>query len=136
MALSAGPSPMLTPINQPHVLAELNHAFERYEDALIHNKVDVLDELFWNSPHTLRYGAKEILTGYAEIQAFRKGRPSAGMNRTIVERHVMSIGDDCGVTNITFRREGEPRMGRQSQTWVRFVDGWRVVSAHVSWMDL
>ena len=136
MTQSNGPTPTLPRVNRPCVLAELNEAFERYEDALIHNKVDVLDELFWNSPHTLRYGAKEILTGYAEIQTFRKGRPSAGMNRTIVDRHVMSIGDDCGVTNISFRREGEPRVGRQSQTWVRFAEGWRVVSAHVSWMDL
>ena len=136
MTLSAGPSPMPACVNRPHVLAELNHMFERYEVALIHNNVDVLDELLWNSPHTLRYGAKEILTGYAEIQAFRKARPSAGINRTIVERHVMSFGDDCGVTNLSFRREGEPRMGRQSQTWARFAEGWRVVSAHVSWMDL
>ena len=36
---------------------ELQQAFDLYEDALIHNKVDMLDALFWNSPHTLRYGA-------------------------------------------------------------------------------
>ena len=62
---------MNTPINLPEVLAEVTAAFARYEDALVHNKVEVLDELFWNSPHTLRYGATENLYGYEEIQAFR-----------------------------------------------------------------
>ena len=38
-------------INLPAPLAELNHAFDVYEDALIHNKVDILDALFWNSVH-------------------------------------------------------------------------------------
>ncbi len=31
-----------------------------------------------------------------------------------------------------FRREGNERIGRQSQTWVRFAEGWRVAAAHVS----
>ncbi|MDB5945383.1 MAG: hypothetical protein JWQ33_409, partial [Ramlibacter sp.] len=44
-------------INLPDVLAEVTAAFDRYEKALTGNDVAVLDELFWNSPHTLRYGA-------------------------------------------------------------------------------
>jgi Protein of unknown function (DUF3225) len=130
--------------NQPEVLAELNRAFDLYEDALIHNKVDVLDALFWDSPHTLRYGAKENLNGYDEIKAFRAARPNAGLSRDILDRHIVTFSDNMGVTNITFRRSGEPRVGRQSQTWVKlegslvggFAGGWRVVSAHVSWMDI
>ena len=121
-------------------LTHLQRAFDLYEDALIHNKVDVLDALFWDSPHTLRFGVKENLNGYDEIKAFRAGRPSAGLNRDILHCHVVTFGDSLGVANITFRRAGEPRVGRQSQTWVRFdadfADGWRVVSAHVSWMDV
>ena len=46
-------------INLPHVLAEVQEAFDRYEQALVSNDVTVLDELFWNSPHTLRYGVTE-----------------------------------------------------------------------------
>jgi len=34
--------------------------------------------------------------------------------------------------NVEFQRVGNPRSGRQSQTWLRTPDGWRVVSAHVS----
>ena len=125
--------------NRPQALAELHNAFDLYEDALIHNKVDVLDALFWDSPHTLRYGARENLNGYDEIKAFRAGRTSAGLNRAILDRHIVSFGDNMGVANITFRRASEVRIGRQSQTWVKlgndFASGWRVVSAHVSWMD-
>ena len=36
-------------INLTDVVAEVRAAFDRYEDALVHNKVEVLDELFWNS---------------------------------------------------------------------------------------
>lgn len=127
-------------VNSPDVLAGLQRAFNLYEDALVHNKVDVLDALFWDSVHTLRYGAKENLNGYSEIKAFRASRPSVGLSRDILDCHIVTFGSSAGVANITFRRAGEPRVGRQSQTWVKFdmdfADGWRVVSAHVSWMDL
>ena len=67
-------------INLPHVLAEMEVAFARYEDALVNNKVDVLDELFWNSPHTLRYGIAENLYGFEAIKAFPASRPSQGLH--------------------------------------------------------
>lgn len=126
--------------NSAQALAELQQAFDLYEDALVHNKVDVLDALFWDSPHTLRYGAKENLNGYDEIKAFRAARPSVGLSRNILERHIVTFGSHMGVANVTFARSNEPRVGRQSQTWVKFdldfADGWRVVSAHVSWLDV
>jgi len=55
--------------------------------------------------------------------------------RTVVSRSITTFGADFAVANITFTREGEPRVGRQSQSWVRFPTGWQVVAAHVSWMD-
>ena len=61
-------------INTPEVLAEVTAAFNRYEEALNSNDVTVLDELFWKSPHTLRYGVGEQLYGYDQIAAFRAGR--------------------------------------------------------------
>jgi hypothetical protein len=33
-----------------------------------------------------------------------------------------------------FRREGGNKIGRQSQTWQRLPQGWRIVAAHVSLM--
>lgn len=122
-------------INQADALAELEAAFAEYERAFIANDVATLDRLFWDSPHTLRYGAGENLYGYDEIRAFRSGRPSNNLARTIVRKSVVSVGRDFGVTNIEFTRTTTDRIGRQSQTWVRFADGWKVISAHVSLMD-
>ena len=121
-------------INLPDVVAEVCAAFDRYEDALIHNKVEVLDELFWNSPHTLRYGATENLYGYPEIQAFRAGRPSTGLARTLGRTVITTYGRDVATANTEFHRAGSDRVGRQSQTWLRTPEGWRVVAAHVSLM--
>ena len=121
-------------INQADVLAEVSAVFARYEDALVHNKVDVLDELFWDSPHTLRYGAGENLYGIDAIRAFRNARPAVGLARTIVRTAITTYGRDFATTNIEFVREGSTRVGRQSQTWLRLPEGWRVVAAHVSLM--
>ncbi len=119
-------------INLPHVLAEMETAFARYEDALVNNKVDVLDELFWNSPHTLRYGATENLYGFEAIQAFRASRPSQGLQRTCMNTVITTYGEDFATANTEFQRDGVARTGRQSQTWLRTPEGWRVVAAHVS----
>jgi hypothetical protein len=119
-------------INLPDVVAEVTAAFERYEDALVTNKVEVLDELFWASPLTLRYGAGENLYGHAEIQAFRAGRPVVGLARELLRTVITTYGRDFATANCEFRRAGSERTGRQSQTWMRTPEGWRVVSAHVS----
>lgn len=119
-------------INLPDVLAEVTAVFARYEDALVNNKVDVLDALFWNSPHTLRYGATENLYGYADIQAFRAGRPAQGLERRLLKTVITTYGRDMATANAEFQRAGSDRTGRQSQTWMRTPEGWRVVAAHVS----
>lgn len=119
-------------INLPHVLAEMEVAFARYEDALVNNKVDVLDELFWNSPRTLRYGIAENLYGFEAIQAFRASRPSQGLQRTCMNTVITTYGEDFATANTEFQRDGVARSGRQSQTWMRTPEGWRVVAAHVS----
>ena len=121
-------------INLPDVVAEVTAQFARYEKALTGNDVDVLDELFWNSPHTLRYGATENLYGYDAIRAFRAGRPSQGLARTVLKTVITTYGHDFATAHIEFERAGNSRIGRQSQTWLRTADGWRVVAAHVSWM--
>lgn len=55
--------------------------------------------------------------------------------RDVIDRSVTTFGADFAVANITFSRAGESRIGRQSQTWARIDGQWRVVAAHVSWMD-
>ncbi len=121
-------------VNLPEVLAEVTHQSDRYEAALVANDVAVLDELFWDSPYTLRYGATENLYGYAAIQAFRAGRSPQGLARTTLRREITTYGHDAATVNIEFQRMGQSATGRQSQTWVRTEAGWRVVAAHVSWL--
>jgi hypothetical protein len=122
-------------INLPGIVAEVTAAFARYEKALVTNDVAVLDELFWDSPHTLRYGATENLYGYDAIRAFRAGRPAQGLARELMHTVITTYGHDFATANTEFRRTGATRTGRQSQTWLRTPDGWRVVSAHVSLLD-
>lgn len=119
-------------INLPDIVAEVAEAFERYETALVTNDVEVLDELFWNSPHTLRYGVGENLYGYDQIAAFRSARPSQGLERERRNKVITTYGRDFATANTEFTRSSTTKIGRQSQTWMRTPDGWRVVSAHVS----
>ena len=122
-------------INLPEVVREMTTVFMRYEQALVSNDVAVLDELFWNDPSTIRYGATENLYGYAAIEAFRSARPSQGLAREIFNTVITTYGRDFATANTEFRRTGSQRTGRQSQTWMRTPAGWRVVCAHVSLLD-
>jgi hypothetical protein len=122
-------------VNIPEVLAEMTAAFMRYEKALTGNDVVVLDELFLDSPLTLRYGVTENLHSYDEIRAFRAGRPAAGLEREIYNTRITTYGRDFATANTEFRRSNSAKTGRQSQTWIRTPDGWRVVCAHVSLLE-
>jgi hypothetical protein len=139
MALSAAcVQSWLTPpetaleINRPDVLAEVQAVFARYEDALVNNRVDVLDELFWDSSLTIRYGAAENLLGIEQIRAFRNARPATGLARTLANTVITTFGTDFATAMTEFQRDDPQKVGRQSQTWVRTPAGWRVVAAHVS----
>ena len=122
----------MSEINRPSVLAEVTAAFRRYEAALVGNDVAVLNELFWNSAHTLRYGISENLQGHQAIAGFRAARSPLGLARELRNTAITTFGDDFAVANTEFLRNGGE--GRQSQTWVRRPEGWRIVAAHVSWL--
>jgi hypothetical protein len=120
-------------INLPEVKAEVEEAFARYEEALMANDVDTLQGLFWDSPHTIRYGIGENLYGYQEIGAFRAARSPVGLMRTTSRTVITTYGNDFATASTLFHRETTPgKIGRQMQTWVRTPKGWRVVAAHVS----
>lgn len=110
-------------------------ASEEYETALVENDVLTLETLFWISPHVVRFGATENLFGADEISAFRAARPSSGLSRRVTRKVITTFGTDFGTTSIQFTRDSDPRVGRQMQSWVRLEEGWRIVAAHVSWMD-
>ncbi len=120
-------------INDIATHAEVESVFRVYEAALVGNDVAALDQLFWQSPHTIRYGATENLYGYDEIAAFRQARSAAGLARQLERTVITSFGEHAATASTLFRRENAPgKVGRQSQVWVRFPEGWRVACAHVS----
>lgn len=121
-------------INIPDIVAEVTAAHNRYEIAVTENDVAVLDELFWNSPHTLRFGATENLYGYDQIAAFRKARSADNLERDVRKVTITTYGRDYATTNVEFTRTTTDRIGRQSQAWLRTDAGWRIVAAHVSLM--
>lgn len=123
-------------INIPEVHAEVEAAFWAYEKALIDNDIDIVKDLFWDSEHTLRYGIGENLYGMAEIDAFREGQRGHKLEREVTKLVVTTYGRDYGTANCETRRTGSgPDAGtvsRQSHTWVRLPEGWKIVAAHVS----
>ena len=123
-------------IDIPDVLAEITAQFQRYEKALVSNDVAVLDELFHKDARTLRYGVAENLYGYSEIASFRAARSPIGLGRSTARTLITTYGRDTAVASTLFYRDTLPgKVGRQMQTWVRFVEGWRIVAAHVSIVD-
>lgn len=124
-------------IDLPEVVAEVREAFNRYEKALVSNDVETLDATFRDDPRTIRYGANELLYGHAEIRAFRAARSPVALGRTLSRTVITTFGHEFAVASTLFERPTAPgKIGRQQQTWVKFPDGWKVVAAQVSLMDL
>jgi len=121
-------------LNDPAVLAEVTAAFQVYEKALNGNDVATLTALFWKSPLTIRFGIGENLYGHDAITAFRHARPNIDLRRTLSNTVITTYGDDFATANTEFSKHDTDRRGRQSQTWMRTEAGWRVVSAHVSFL--
>jgi hypothetical protein len=121
-------------INDPATLAELRELYPRYEEALVSNDVETLMSMFWASPYVARFGPTESLYGIGEIEAFRKARSPANLARTITRLEIVTFGKDFASITVAFERdvEGKLTRGRQSQTWARLHEGWRIVFAHVS----
>ncbi|HXD97790.1 MAG TPA: oxalurate catabolism protein HpxZ [Candidatus Acidoferrum sp.] len=123
--------------NIPEVVAEVRALFEHYEQALVEKNVHVLDATFWDSPHTIRYAVTEHGYGFAQIHAHRMARPPGpGTKEKRIRLEILTLGRDLATVNLEYKVRGRDRIGRQSQTWVRFPDlGWKVIAAHVSMLE-
>jgi hypothetical protein len=123
-------------INAPEVVEELRALYPRYETALVTNDVDTLMAMFWSGSEVMRFGATENLYGPEELGAFRKGRPAANLARAVTRLDIVTFGNDFGSITLEFERQGTSGLvrGRQSQVWVRMPEGWRIISAHVSFL--
>lgn len=119
-------------INLPDVVAEVTAAFMTYQGAVDANDVETMNALFWESPHTIRYAPNGTLMGHASIAAFRHGRSARSFKRELENTVITTFGRDFATTNTESTRPGKSGISRQSQTWVRTSEGWRIVAAHVS----
>lgn len=121
-------------VNNPSVVAEIRALHEQYEAALVGNDVVALKNFFWDSPLALRFGVAESLYGAEAIEAFRKARSPIGLEREVSHLQIVTFGQDCASVTLEFLRKagGVTRHGRQSQMWRKFAEGWKIVSAHVS----
>ena len=121
-------------VNLPEAVDELTRAFQAYERALQANDLAALEALFWDSEKTLRYGVKEVQYSHAEIARFRARRGPVDQRRALRNTRITTFGRDFGVANTEYVPLGGDRVGRQSQTWLRTDQGWKIVAAHVSFM--
>jgi hypothetical protein len=121
-------------VNDPEVIAELEALYPEYEHALVSNNVEKLVAMFWDGRQVMRFGATENLYGPEELEAFRKARPGANLARIVKRLEIVSFGRDFASITLEFERVTAAKTvrGRQSQVWVRFPEGWRIVQAHVS----
>lgn len=120
-------------IDRPDVMAEVAEVFERYERALVANDLALLDELFWDDERTVRFGFDGTQMGHRAVAADRRARARQTAPRRIRLVAITTFGPSMATVTAEFVPDGTDALGRQSQTWARFDEGWRVVSAHVSW---
>jgi hypothetical protein len=122
-------------INAPTIVSELNELHDSYERALADNDVPALTAFFWDSPHTVRYGANEHLYGADAVASYRQASAPVFTERKLLRRAILVIGEDTAsiMCELSQKILGQLRHSRQSQVWVRFPGlGWKIVSAHVS----
>jgi len=119
-------------IDDPTVIAEARAVFDRYEAALMANRTEELDAIFWADPRTVRFGITEILYGHEAIRAFRAS-VKAYAQRVQKRVQITSFGPDVAATHLEYERVGTGLVGRETKIMARIPgEGWRVVSAHVS----
>ncbi|MBX3527186.1 MAG: oxalurate catabolism protein HpxZ [Rhodoblastus sp.] len=124
-------------VNDPETLAEVEAEFARYEIALTTNDIVALDGFFWRDARAIRYGGGENLYGFDEIAAFRAARSPAGLKRDLARTVITTFGRHMATASTLFTRTSAPdKVGRQMQTWARMPEGWRIVAAHVSLIQL
>lgn len=123
---------MIQEINDIDVISEVRGCFECYNAAIENGDTDALNGFFWQSPSTIRFGPKESLFGYNEISTFRSNTWKLAAGGRKFEKVVISaFGKDAATPNAVIRA-ADGTASRQSQTWVRFSEGWRIVAANVS----
>jgi hypothetical protein len=114
----------------PEVILEVTAAFEAYERALIDDDVDAIIGFF--APEAIRFGIADQQAGIGEQRRWRETQGGLPPGRRLKDTTIRGYGRSTAVVTTLFGYPGSDVLGRQSQTWVRLFDGWRIVHAHVS----
>jgi hypothetical protein len=120
-------------INRAEVVAAVAAAFADYEAALAAGDADRVVAWFWDSDRVVRFGVADRQAGAAEHRRWRRAQPPLP-GRRLRDTSITTFGAEFAVVTTLFGyADGAAGVaGRQSQTWVRLPEGWRIVSAHVS----
>jgi ketosteroid isomerase-like protein len=122
-------------IDRPDVRREVEALFRDYEHALMTNDVAALNDYFWRDARLTRYGIADLQLGYDALVAFRAATPAPAFTREVNKLRITTFGADMALAMCEFHRSDTKKLGMQTQTWVRFTEGWKIVSAHVSMID-
>jgi hypothetical protein len=117
-------------IDRPDVIAEVSAVFEAYERALVANDVEAMLGFF--DRRALRFGIADQQAGLDEQRRWRERQPPLPPGRHLKDTEIHAYGVSTAVVTTLFGYPGSDVLGRQSQTWVRLPEGWRIVHAHVS----
>lgn len=119
-------------VDRPEAVAEITAVFAGYERALVAGDAERICDYFWDSPDAVRFGIADHQHGMAEQRAWRRAHGPLPPGRRLSGTRITTFGTDTAVVTTFFDYPDSTVRGRQSQTWIRFPVGWRIVSAHVS----
>jgi len=122
-------------IDRPDVRREIEALFRAYECAFMANDVAALNNYFWRDARVTRYGIADLQLGHDALVAFRAATPAPSFTRELMRPRITTFGPDVAVAMTEFTRSDTAQLGMQTQTWVRMVEGWKIVSAHVSMIE-
>ncbi|EKZ2232751.1 TPA: AtzH-like domain-containing protein [Klebsiella pneumoniae] len=120
-------------LNDPQTISDVTEIVKAYDKALVDNDLEAINQFFLDSDDIVRYGPDENLYGSKAIAAFRASRPAGPKPRNVTAIHVITTGKDHAVAHTEFLIPGSDKLGRQTQCWSRFPDGWKIIGAHVSY---
>jgi ketosteroid isomerase-like protein len=112
--------------------AEVARLSDEYEAALVRNDIEAMNAVFLATSDVLRFGTGDMQQGFDEVVAWRATATPVNPQRRIVQRMIRALAPGVVAVDLVFRDGESPAVGRQSQTWVRRPEGWRIVRAHVS----
>jgi Protein of unknown function (DUF3225) len=111
---------------------EVRQQFDRYEQALRAHAIDTLNDFFVDSPQTVRFGTSEENYGKESIDTWRRLCVPVHPYRQTHHVVLVALTPQVVCVSCEFTDPNTVGTGRQSQTWLRTADGWKIAMAHVS----